>query len=88
MVEANKGLIPIKVKAGATGNLKSMHLLLNRQPEIPKGIKVSLDNFETCGKIRSIPLYAFGPGWKITAGLSRVNQPTSLTMYYARISRL
>ncbi len=60
MIEGNHGVIPIEVKAGASGKLKSMHLLLNSQPKISKGIKVSLDNFESHNNIQSIPLYAFG----------------------------
>ena len=60
MIEHTHGVIPVEVKAGASGKLKSMHLLLETNPDISEGIKVSLDNFEKQNNIQSIPLYAFG----------------------------
>ncbi len=60
MIEHSHGAIPVEVKAGASGKLKSMHLLLDSNPDISEGIKVSLDNFEKQNNIQSIPLYAFG----------------------------
>lgn len=49
-------LIPIEVKSGATGRLKSMHLYL--QEKKPKlGIKLSTAEFDTSGPIWSVPLY-------------------------------
>jgi hypothetical protein len=60
MIEHRSGVIPVEVKAGTSGRLKSMHLLLNTNPDISEGIKVSLDNFEKQKNIQSIPLYAFG----------------------------
>ncbi len=71
MVDANQGVIPIEVKAGVAGKLKNLHLLLNSQPEIPNGIKVSLDNFQTHGRIQSIPIYAFGAWLENNRDLSR-----------------
>ena len=71
MIEGSHGMIPIEVKAGASGKLKRMHLLLNSQPEISKGIKVSLDNFERHNNIQSIPLYAFGTWPEKSRCLSR-----------------
>jgi hypothetical protein len=56
----SQGVIPVEVKAGASGKLKSMHLLLAGNPDLSEGIKVSLDNFEKQNHIQSIPLYAFG----------------------------
>jgi hypothetical protein len=60
MIEHGHGVIPVEVKAGASGKLKSMHLLLDSTPDITEGIKASLDNFEKQSNIQSIPLYAFG----------------------------
>ncbi len=60
LVEHNNKIAPIEVKAGAFGKLKSMKLFLESYPQIPEGIKVSLDNFGKQQNIRSIPLYAFG----------------------------
>ena len=60
ILEAGGNIVPIEVKAGAVGRLKSLHLFLNLHPEIKQGIKVSLDNFAKNKNIQSIPLYAFG----------------------------
>ena len=60
MVEHAHGVSPVEVKAGASGRLKSMHLLLDTCRDLSEGIKVSLDNFEKKNNIQSIPLYAFG----------------------------
>jgi len=60
MIEHCHGVIPVEVKAGASGKLKSIHLLLDSNPDITEGIKASLDNFEKQNNIQSIPLYAFG----------------------------
>ena len=53
-------MLPIEVKSGSVGTLKSMQLFLSSHPEVKFGIKSSLDNFCHAGKIRSIPLYALG----------------------------
>ena len=60
LVEHAHGVTPVEVKAGASGRLKSMHLLLDTYRGLSEGIKVSLDNFERKNNIQSIPLYAFG----------------------------
>jgi len=60
MLEGRHGVIPVEVKAGSSGKLKSMHLFLHGNYDISEGIKVSLDNFEKQRDIQSIPLYAFG----------------------------
>jgi predicted AAA+ superfamily ATPase len=79
MIEHGHGVIPVEVKAGASGKLKSMHLLLDGNPDISEGIKVSLDNFEKQNNIQSIPLYAFG-SWlekRDIAGRPRAPHPMS-----------
>ena len=60
LIEHLGGVTPVEVKAGTSGRLKSMQLLLKSNRDISEGIKVSLDNFEKENNIRSIPLYAFG----------------------------
>ena len=60
MIEHRSDVVPVEVKAGTSGRLKSMQLLLKSQSDISEGIKVSLDNFEKTNNIQSIPLYAFG----------------------------
>jgi predicted AAA+ superfamily ATPase len=71
MIEHLNGVTPVEVKAGTSGRLKSMQLLLKSNPDISEGIKVSLDNFEKENNIQSIPLYAFGSWLEKSRGLSR-----------------
>jgi predicted AAA+ superfamily ATPase len=52
--------IPVEVKSGARGRLRSMSEYLNSYPNTPFGIKTSLDNCSFDSKVWSVPLYAFG----------------------------
>lgn len=49
--------IPVEVKAGARGSLKSMRLFLKEYPETPLGVRYSMHDLSYCDKILSIPLY-------------------------------
>ena len=49
-------ILPIEVKAGSAGKMRSMHMFLEERG-LPRGIRMSLENFSTYGKIESIPLY-------------------------------
>ena len=69
MIEHRSGVTPVEVKAGTSGRLKSMQLLLKTNPDISEGVKVSLDNFEKGNNIQSIPLYAFGSWLERNRGL-------------------
>jgi len=60
MIEHSDGVTPVEVKAGSTVRLKSLQWLLEKNPGLAEGVKVSLDNFEKQNNIQSIPLYAFG----------------------------
>ena len=50
-------VFPVKVKAGATGSLKSMKLFLQKYPDIPFGIRYSMHDLSVHDSILSIPLY-------------------------------
>jgi len=54
-------LLPIEVKAGSAGKMRSMHMFLEER-NLSRGIRVSLENFSRYGKIETIPLYAV---WRI-----------------------
>jgi predicted AAA+ superfamily ATPase len=69
IIEHLSGVTPVEVKAGTSGRLKSMQLLLKTNPDISEGVKVSLDNFEKGNNIQSIPLYAFGSWLERNRGL-------------------
>ena len=53
--------IPIEVKSGKTGRLKSLNIYLNTHPQIPYGVKISEGGFERAGRILEIPLYGIAP---------------------------
>ncbi len=49
--------IPIEVKSGRTGSLKSMRLFLDNYPQIPLGVRYSMHELSYHDRILSIPLY-------------------------------
>jgi predicted AAA+ superfamily ATPase len=57
LVACGSRVLPLKVKAGKNGTLRSMHLFLN-QYKAPLGIKVSQTNLQFEDPVLCIPLYA------------------------------
>ncbi|MCK5807511.1 ATP-binding protein [bacterium] len=55
-------VVPIEVKSGTVGTLKSMHLFLDNKKESKFGVHFSMRNFSHTETIYSIPLYA---AWKM-----------------------
>ena len=54
-----QNIIPVEVKSGATGTLRSLHLFLKEKSSVsPHGIRFSGHNFSVYEKIHSYPLYA------------------------------
>ena len=49
--------IPIEVKSGSTGRLKSMHMFMEKY-QVRQGIKISQASYDSKNKIISLPLYA------------------------------
>jgi hypothetical protein len=58
VVPVGPRLVPVEVKSGAVGAMRSLHLFLEEKPQHTLGVKVSQDNFSRHGKILSLPLYA------------------------------
>ncbi|MFH1771314.1 MAG: AAA family ATPase [Candidatus Omnitrophota bacterium] len=56
LLTRNKYIIPIEVKAGRSGRLKSLHLFLE-QKKSALGIKLSVENISLQDRILSLPLY-------------------------------
>lgn len=54
----NREIVPIEVKAGKSGALKSLHLFLQEHPHSPYGIRYSMNNYSVNEKLHSYPLYA------------------------------
>lgn len=59
VIQKDHELIPIEVKSGKTGKMKSLLLFL-KEKQWTHGIKTSLENFENENFIHNIPLYAIG----------------------------
>jgi uncharacterized protein len=57
VIQVGESIVPIEVKAGKTGTLKSLHSFMHSHKS-PLGIKTSLVNFAKHDSIISIPLYA------------------------------
>lgn len=51
-------IIPIEVKAGTKGQMQSLYQFLDTHTNSPKGIRISLENFNHYDRIQTIPLYA------------------------------
>ncbi len=58
LVQAHQSIIPVEVKSGKTGHLKSMHQFLEKYPQTPYGIRLSSDIYHQYDKIITYPLYA------------------------------
>lgn len=58
LIEIGGEIIPLEVKAGSTGRLKSMNLFLSSHPNSPFGIRLCGSNFVRNDRIFTIPLYA------------------------------
>lgn len=65
-------IIPIEVKAGSTGWLKSLHLLM-KEKDLKLGIRVSQNPLSYDGKILSIPFYMLGEIPRLVLDLGSVD---------------
>jgi len=57
VIQSGEEIIPVEVKAGKTGSLKSLHQFMDSHKS-KTGIKISLDNYCKNNNIISVPLYA------------------------------
>ena len=58
LLAVGASIIPIEVKSGATGTLKSLHLFLQSHPATPYGIRIHSAPGHSEPHLRHIPLYA------------------------------
>jgi predicted AAA+ superfamily ATPase len=58
LVQSQQNIIPVEVKSGKIGHLKSMHQFLEKYPQTPYGIRLSSDTYHQYNKIMTYPLYA------------------------------
>lgn len=59
VIQQGKAIIPIEVKSGNKGSMKSMRLFMDEK-KIKFGIRCSAENFSSLEQITIIPLYAAG----------------------------
>lgn len=60
IIVRNGNIIPVEVKSGKSGALKSLHLLLEKQNHISKAIVLSQSRKGSIGKISFMPIYYAG----------------------------
>jgi len=53
----NDAIIPVEIKAGTKGAMRSMYLFMNEK-KLSFGIRMSMENFSSYGSIEVYPLYA------------------------------
>ena len=56
VINVNENIIPIEIKAGKTGSLRSLQLFLNEK-KYDLGIRISLKTLEMDHRVLSVPLY-------------------------------
>jgi predicted AAA+ superfamily ATPase len=57
LIEYHGQIVPIEVKSGRTGTLKSMQLFLDSHHHSPYGIKISTQPYSVYNQLHSYPLY-------------------------------
>lgn len=60
VIEKNDEIIPIEVKSGTSGSLKSLHIVLAKYPHIKKSYVFSKSRFGVENKIRFLPIFWAG----------------------------
>ncbi len=58
LLQKNQQIIPIEVKSGAPGKLKSLNIFLDEHKNSPFGVRVSAMNYSIDERLHSFPLYA------------------------------
>ena len=59
VVQKGSGIVPVEVKSGIQGGMQSLRLFM-KEKGIERGVRTSLENFESKGDIDVYPLYAIG----------------------------
>lgn len=59
IVQCNEGILPIEIKSGMKGSMRSLYLFLDEK-NIAYGVRSSMENFSEYDRIKVCPLYALG----------------------------
>ena len=57
VIQHGESILPIEVKAGTKGQMQSIRIFMEER-NIDKGVRLSLENFDSLGDIDILPLYA------------------------------
>lgn len=57
LIQVDDRIVPIEVKSGSKGSMKSLHLFLNEK-KVEKGLRISMENYSQLDQIDILPLYA------------------------------
>ena len=60
VIQAGSDIVPVEVKAGMRGTMRSLRMFLESHQLSSYGIRTSLEPFSEYGDVRVIPLYALG----------------------------
>lgn len=55
----NNGILPLEIKAGVKGSMKSLYLFMEEK-KLTYGVRSSMENFGEYENIKVCPLYALG----------------------------
>jgi len=75
-------IIPIEIKAGKSGSLKSLRVLMNQYPAIQKAYVLSQGRYGREGKVKYIPLYYAGWLWVVLCNLFLALSFVRLLIFY------
>ena len=70
VIQHQSHILPIEVKAGKSGRLKSLHIFMSEKNSVV-GIKISQDNLNFDGKVLSLPLYMIAELTRLIGDLPR-----------------
>ena len=59
-------VLPVEIKSGASGSLKSLHLFLDSHPRSPLGVRLHGGPHLREGRLLHLPLYAAGSLHRLT----------------------
>ena len=60
VIQAGNDIVPVEVKAGTRGAMRSLRMFLDSHQFSSYGIRTSLEPFSEYGNVRVVPLYALG----------------------------
>lgn len=58
LIQRGRQIVPVEVKSGAPGTLKSLRLFLDEHKRLRHGVRLSALNYEAADRLFSMPLYA------------------------------